>query len=102
MWDAHRVRLPADSRQIRLPGNSPRRRSLRAVSCKVCAAATLDPPSIWPEANMRSHWDPHWKLWTWQRFQQLVGAALIAVPTSYFLLCLAKGQLPADFDTDIS
>jgi hypothetical protein len=48
------------------------------------------------------HWDPHWKLWTWQRFQQLVGAALVAVPISYFLLCLAKGQLPADFDADIS
>lgn len=48
------------------------------------------------------HWDTHWKLWTWQRCQQLVGAALIAVPTSYFLLCLTKGQLPADFRTDIS
>jgi hypothetical protein len=49
-----------------------------------------------------SRWDIRWKLWTWQRFQHLVGAALIAVPAGYFLLCLAKGELPADFQSDIS
>ena len=49
-----------------------------------------------------SQWDPQTKLWTWQRFQQLVGAALVAVPAGFFLVYLAQGPLPADFDKDIS
>jgi hypothetical protein len=50
----------------------------------------------------RSKWDYHWKLWTWQRFQQLVGAALVAVPAGFLLFFLAKGDLPADFQHDIT
>jgi hypothetical protein len=49
-----------------------------------------------------SGWDSQWKLWTWQRFQQLVGAALVAAPTGYFLFCMTQGSLPADFHRDIS
>lgn len=49
-----------------------------------------------------SRCDTRWKLWTWQRFQQLVGATLVAVPAGYFLCYLAQGHLPADFDSDIS
>lgn len=50
----------------------------------------------WPQ------WDLQAKLWTWQRFQQLIGAALVAVPAGFFLVYLARGPLPADFDKDIS
>jgi len=49
-----------------------------------------------------SRFDIRWKLWTWQRFQQLVGATLVTVPAAYFLFCLTQGHLPADFDSDIS
>jgi hypothetical protein len=46
--------------------------------------------------------DDDWKLWAWQRFQQLVGACLIVLPAGYLLFCLANGDLPADFRSDIS
>ncbi|HEY4042695.1 MAG TPA: hypothetical protein VGM32_12735 [Rhodopila sp.] len=43
-----------------------------------------------------------WKLWGWQRFQQLAGALLVAVPAGIFLVYLANGQLPGnDFRRDI-
>src|SRR5262249_40571738 len=49
-----------------------------------------------------SHWDPQWKLWTWQRFQQFIGAAVVVAPAGYFLYCMTQGSLPADFHHDIS
>jgi hypothetical protein len=51
---------------------------------------------------MWSHWDTHWKLWTWQRLQQLLGAAIVIAPAGYFLYCMTQGSLPADFHHDIS
>jgi hypothetical protein len=43
-----------------------------------------------------------WRLWGWQRFQQLVGALLVMLPAGTFLLYLANGQLPGeDFQRDI-
>jgi hypothetical protein len=49
-----------------------------------------------------SRLDTHWKLWTWQRFQQLLGAAIVITPAGYFLYCMTQGSLPADFHHDIS
>ena len=48
----------------------------------------------------RQQWDD-WTLWKWQRFQQLVGALLIAVPAGIFLYYLTQGSLPGDFNSDI-
>jgi hypothetical protein len=44
----------------------------------------------------RQQWDD-WALWKWQRFQQLVGALLIAVPAGLFLYYLTQ-----NFDHDVS
>ena len=49
----------------------------------------------------RQQWDD-WALWKWQRFQQLVGAALVAVPAGIFLYYLTQGELPGDFKRDVS
>lgn len=49
-----------------------------------------------------SRQDGQWTLWTWQRFQQLVGAALIAVPAGFLLFYLAKPSLPPEFEKDIA
>jgi hypothetical protein len=49
----------------------------------------------------RQQWDD-WTLWKWQRFQQLVGALLIAVPAGIFLYYLTQGSLPGDFNSDVS
>jgi hypothetical protein len=48
-----------------------------------------------------------WKLWGWQRFQQLAGALLVLLPAGAFLAYVATGQLPGkdwlgeDFKQDI-
>jgi hypothetical protein len=43
-----------------------------------------------------------WKIWGWQRFQQLAGALLVLVPAGTFFVYLANGQLPGeDFRHDI-
>jgi hypothetical protein len=43
-----------------------------------------------------------WKLWGWQRFQQLAGALFVVLPAGIFLVYLVNGQLPGeDFQKDI-
>jgi hypothetical protein len=45
--------------------------------------------------------EPSWRLWAWQRLQQLIGAGVIGSVSLAFLLCLALGWLPTEFGHDL-